>query len=299
MDRAAQEKIPPVLGIATCRRLGEYKRMTRIFFIGDIVGKPGRRFLKKRLPEFVQREAIDFVVANAENAAGGAGLTAAIAHEISQAGVDAITLGDHLWDQKGFAGDIDRLEQVCRPANLPSQCPGKTTLKIDKNGHRMGVFSVLGRTFMRSLAGCPFEAARREAEALAKDGCDLILAEIHAETTSEKVAFGWYMDGLVTAVVGTHTHIPTADAQILPRGTAYLTDAGMTGPYASVLGREVEPVVLRFLDGMPRRWPVAEGDVRLCGFLVEVDPAGKTAVSARQVTLFEDEHLTLPPTQQE
>ncbi len=261
--------------------------IVKLLFIGDIVGKPGRAFVEAQLKALREELALDFVVANAENSAGGSGITTEIAHELLGAGIDAITLGDHVWDQRGFSDEIGALERVCRPANLPPQCPGRRYLVVEKDGYRLGIFTMLGRSFMRIDADCPF----RNADALLQEfsgECDGVLAEIHAETTAEKVAFGWYMDGRALLVVGTHTHIPTADATILPRGTAYHTDAGMTGPYASVLGREVQPIVMKYLDGLPRRWPIAVGDVRLCGTLVAFDPAGGHATKCEQFTLRDE-----------
>lgn len=257
--------------------------MISVLFLGDIVGRPGRDIVKARMGALRGRLGADFVVANGENAAAGAGITGKIARELHEAGVDAITLGDHVWDQKAFDADIGRLEHVCRPANLPAACPGRDRLVIEKNGRRLGVFTVLGRNFMGMKADCPFEAARRVAGELG-GVCDAVLAEVHMEATSEKVAMGWFLDGTVAAVVGTHTHIPTADARVLPKGTAYLTDAGMTGPQESVLGREIEPVVSRFLDGMPRRFEVATGDVRLSGVLVRFDPEARRAVSCELIS---------------
>lgn len=244
--------------------------MPNLLFIGDIVGSPGRNFVIEKLAVWREEWQLDFVVANAENAAGGSGLTATIANELTAAGVDAITLGDHLWDQRGFEKDIVQLETVTRPANLPSACPGRTELVVSSNGFRLGVATVLGRRFLRTPGDCPFAAADRAIHSFS-NRADAVLVEVHAEATSEKVALGWYLDGRATAVVGTHTHIPTADAVVLPRGTGYLTDAGMTGPYQSVLGREVQPVVAGFLDGMPRRFPVADGDVRMSGALISID----------------------------
>ena len=245
--------------------------MINLLFLGDIVGKPARRYLKERLPSFREERQLSFVVANAENAASGAGLTRALAEELLRAGIDGLTLGDHVWDQRGFAAEIPTLSQVCRPANLPSSCPGRTFLQLEKEGVRVGIFTLLGRTFMgRPQANCPFITADQMI-AKWRSEVDILIVEIHAEATSEKVALGWYLDGLVSLVVGTHTHIPTADARILPHGTAYQTDVGMTGPYDSVLGRETQPVIAKFLDGMPRRYPVAENDVRICGCLVTID----------------------------
>lgn len=254
----------------------------KILFLGDIVGKPGREAVLKGLARLREEHQVDWVVANAENSAGGSGLTAAIARELVEAGVDGITLGDHVWDQRGFADDIGSLERVCRPANLPPECPGRRILVLEKAGVRLAVFTLLGRHFMKIQADCPFRAADSIFREL-DGGYDLALVEIHAETTSEKVAMGWYLDGRATLVVGTHTHIPTADACVLPRGTAYQTDAGMTGPYESVLGREIQPILAKLMDGLPRQWPVATGDVRICGTLVTVDLESGCASDCRAI----------------
>ena len=208
---------------------------------------------------------LDFIIANGENAAGGAGINSRIATSLRNSGVDGITLGDHVWDEKGFTREIGKLTWLCRPANMPEQNPGKTSLLIEKRGLKLGVATVLGRQFMKTHTDCPFLTARKYVEKLKEEGAQAVILEIHAETTSEKIAMGWYLDGLCSLVVGTHTHIPTADHQILPRGTAYLTDAGMWAPYKSVLGRDVEPVLGRFLDGVPRRFTVATEDVAIRG----------------------------------
>jgi 2',3'-cyclic-nucleotide 2'-phosphodiesterase len=258
--------------------------MVKLLFLGDIVGRPGREIVAERLLRLRAEVGADFVIANGENAAAGAGLTAALARPLLQLGVDALTLGDHLWDQKGFETEIGDLERVCRPANLPAACPGRDHLILEKNGFRLAVFTVLGRQFLAIKSECPFLTSDRMLKQL--DGrADAVFVEVHAEATSEKQALGWYLDGRVAAVVGTHTHVPTADASVLPKGTAFLCDAGMTGPYASVLGRLIEPIVGRFLDGMPRRVPVAEGDVRISGVVVDYDPAAKRAVRCELVTV--------------
>ena len=245
--------------------------MLNLLFVGDIVGRPGRDFVRRELPRIREEMELDWVIANGENAAGGAGLTARLATELTGCGIDAITLGDHVWDQRGFEKEIDGLENVCRPANLSRNCPGRDALVLEKDGVRMGLFTVLGRRFVALESDCPFATADRLLDELGGE-VDMTFVEVHAEATSEKIAMGWYLDGRVSAVVGTHTHVPTADATVLPRGTGYLTDAGMTGPYHSVLGRQVGPVVARFLDGMPRRFSVAEEDVRLSGALIRIDP---------------------------
>ncbi len=248
--------------------------MPRILFLGDIVGRPGRRILTQRLKEIRQTQRIDVVIANAENAAAGAGLNGRLAREILDSGVDGITLGDHVWDQRGFSDEIGDLARVCRPANLDDSCPGRTHLILGGGGIKVGVFTVLGREFMKVKAGCPFRMAEKMVEEL-REKVDFLVVEIHAETTSEKIAMGWMLEGRATLVVGTHTHTPTADARVLPGGTAYLTDAGMTGPYRSVLGREVEPVLGRFLDGMPRKFAVAQEDIWMRGVVVDADDSGK------------------------
>lgn len=262
--------------------------MPKVLFLGDIVGKPGRDAVVRHLPLLREELGATIVVANGENAAAGAGLTATLAKDILAAGVDAITLGDHIWDQRGFDAEISSLEQVCRPANLPSSCPGRTHLIVERDGFRLGIITVLGRQFMNLQKGdCPFACADSKLKEL-RGQTDAFLVEIHAEATSEKIAIGWYLDGRASIVVGTHTHVPTADATILPRGTAYLTDVGMCGPYTSVLGREVQPVVAKFLDGMPRKFEVATADPRLSGFLVELTQDGiatRAELIHRKVTL--------------
>lgn len=250
----------------------------KLLFIGDIVGRPGRDIVVSKLAGLKAGLGLDFVVANAENSAAGAGITGSIARTLLEAGVDAITLGDHVWDQKGWEAEIVGLERVCRPANLPKSCPGRTHVIIEKNGFRLAVFTVLGRNFIGMKGDCPFLEAQSELQRTVQAGlADAAMIEIHAEATSEKQAMGWHFDGKALAVLGTHTHVPTADARVLPEGTAFMCDVGMTGPYESVLGREIKPVIGRFLDGMPRRFGVAEGDVRLSGALVEFDQATKKA----------------------
>jgi hypothetical protein len=248
----------------------------RLLFLGDIVGRPGREIVGAVVPGLRAERGIDFVIANAENAAAGAGLTAAIATSLLGAGVDALTLGDHVWDQKGFETDIVSLDRVCRPANLPAANPGRDHLVLEKDGCRLLVFTVLGRSFMGLKAECPFLCADALLKRLA-GRFDAALVEIHAEATSEKQALGWHLAGRATAVLGTHTHVATADAAILRGHTAFQCDVGMTGPHESVLGREIAPVVGRFLDGMPRRFEVATGDNRLSGTLVEFDKSGRAS----------------------
>ncbi len=256
--------------------------MLKLFFIGDIVGRPGRDIIIERLRKLRVELGIDFVIANGENAAAGSGITGAIARSLLDAGVDAITLGDHVWDQRGWESEITQIERVCRPANLPMSNPGWDHLIIESRGFRIAVFTVIGRHFMGLKADCPFLCADRMIEKL-RAQADAIIVEIHAEATSEKQALGWYLDGRVTAVLGTHTHVPTADARILPKGTAFMCDVGMTGPYESVIGREIEPVVSKFVDGLPRRFEIASGDVRISGALIEI---GASMARAEKIELL-------------
>ena len=258
--------------------------MLKLLFIGDIVGRPGRDIVAGSVPRLRREHGIDFVIANAENAAAGAGITATLAKSILDNGVDALTLGDHVWDQRGWESEITQMDHVCRPANLPAACPGWDHVIIETRGFRLAVFTVLGRSFMGIKADCPFLCADRMIERL-RAQADSIIVEVHAEATSEKVALGWHLDGRVTAVLGTHTHVPTADAAVLPKGTAFVCDVGMTGPYASVLGREVKPVIARFLDGMPRRFEVAEGDVRLSAALIEISASKAHAEKIELLTV--------------
>ena len=242
----------------------------KVLILGDIVGRPGRNFLKDQLEDFKQTNQIELIIANGENASGWAGITAKTAREILGSGVDAITLGDHVWDQMNFNREIDDLQYVCRPANLPDSNPGRDRLIIEKGGLRIGIFTVLGRTFMGPKVSCPFQTASKMVEDLDAQ-TDIIIAEIHAETTSEKEAMGWHLDGKVSMVFGTHTHVPTADGRILKKGTAYQSDLGMTGPRESVLGRDIDACLGRFIDGMPRKCPVATEDVCMQGCIVDFD----------------------------
>jgi metallophosphoesterase (TIGR00282 family) len=248
----------------------------RLLFLGDIVGRPGRDIVGAAVPRLRAERGIDFVIANAENAAAGAGITGPICHSLFAAGVDVITLGDHVWDQKGWESEIGAFERVCRPANLPAGNPGRTHVVVERTGFRLLVFTVLGRSFMGLKAECPFLAADAMLQRLAGQ-YDGALVEVHAEATSEKQALGWHLDGRATAVLGTHTHVATADASLLRRHTAFMCDVGMTGPHESVLGREIEPVVGRFLDGMPRRFEVASGDNRLSAALIEFAETGRAS----------------------
>jgi len=248
----------------------------KILLLGDIVGGPGRKILKRELKRIRGELGVSAVVANAENAAAGSGLTAALAEELFDIGVDAITLGDHTWGQKEFAGQIGSLERVVRPANYPSECPGRGWCMVTTPTARFAVVNVLGRVFMQPV-DCPFKAIDRVLAEIPKDVP--VLVDFHAEATSEKITFAHYLDGRVTAIVGTHTHVQTSDAILLPKGTAYITDLGMTGPYISSIGRDLKPVTKKFITGMPMRFEVAEGPCVIEGAVVDLDPATRRATS--------------------
>ena len=248
----------------------------RILMIGDVVGGPGRRILKRELARVRAERMVGAVVVNAENCAAGSGITAALAGEIFEAGADAITLGDHTWGQKEFAGQIGSVERLVRPANFPPECPGRGWCVVTMPTFRFVVVNVLGRVFMNPV-DCPFKAMDRVLAEVPKDVP--VFVDFHAEATSEKITMGHYLDGRVAAVVGTHTHVQTSDAMLLPKGTAYLTDLGMTGPYVSSIGRDLKPVTRKFVTGMPSRFEVAEGPCTMEGAIIDFDPSTKRASS--------------------
>ena len=254
----------------------------KILFIGDIVGEPGRRAVKTLVPLLRLQHRLDAVVANGENAAGGNGITPKIAEELFCAGIDAITTGDHLWDQKEVMALLDGETRFLRPLNYPAGTPGQGSCVLQSpGGAPFAVMNVQGRAFMATLEN-PFTTAQAEVLRL-RAHTKVILVDMHAEATSEKIALGRMLDGQVSAVIGTHTHVQTADEQIFPGGTAFLCDAGFTGPQESVLGREIEPVLRRFLTQMPQRFEVAKGRVCLHGALVDVDEASGHARSIVRV----------------
>ena len=256
----------------------------RIMLIGDIVGRPGRQALAELLPSLIQSEAIDFCVANAENAAGGAGITIAVMQELLAMPIDVLTSGDHIWDKKEIVPVARTEPRLLRPANLSAEAAGRGAgLYQARNGVTVGVINLQGRTFMKP-SDCPFHAARRAVEELRKS-TNVILVDMHAEATSEKVAMGWFLDGQVSAVFGTHTHVQTADESILPNGTAYITDLGMTGPYKSVIGRRTDRVLEAVYTQMPTTFDVAREDARIGGALVTVDPATGRATDITRVQL--------------
>lgn len=248
----------------------------KILFIGDIMGEPGRKAVARFMPRLVAQHRIDVVIGNGENAAGGFGITPDMVYELFDAGVSVITTGNHAWDKKEIVEFFPREPRLLRPANYPEGVPGRGSYLFESpGGERLGVLQVMGRAYMPAL-DCPFQVARREVGRLKRE-CQAIVVDMHAEATSEKMAMGHFLDGDVSAVVGTHTHVQTADDQILPKGTAYITDIGMTGPLHSVIGIKKELAIEKFLTGMPRRFEVASGPVVFCAVLIEVDvQIGKT-----------------------
>lgn len=248
----------------------------RLLMIGDVVGSPGRAILKRELPRLRREFHLDAVVVNAENCAAGSGITAALAKEILESGADAITLGDHTWGQKELAGQIGGVERLVRPANFAAECPGRGWCAVTMPTFSFIVLNLEGRVFMQSV-DCPFKAADRALNEMPKNLP--VFVDFHAEATSEKITFGHYLDGRVTAVVGTHTHVQTSDSMLLPKGTAYLTDLGMCGPYVSSIGRDLVPVTRKFVTGMPSRFEVATGPCTMEGAVVEFDMQTKKASS--------------------
>ena len=242
-----------------------------ILCLGDIIGKPGREALRELLPGIQKEFAIDMTVVNAENAANGSGLTQRLAQEILDAGADVLTLGDHTWDQKEIEEYLPTTDVVIRPANFPEGAPGRGwTIFTTPAGIKVGVVNILGRTFMRHQVECPFRSLEAIVEDIRKETPNIVV-DIHAETTSEKVALSHFIDGKVSILFGTHTHIPTADEHVLEKGTAYITDLGMSGPYDSVIGQEKDRIIQRFLTSMPVRFQVASQATRLSGIVVNVD----------------------------
>jgi metallophosphoesterase (TIGR00282 family) len=254
----------------------------RILYVGDIVGSPGRRAFTVISDRLRGEHGLDAVVANAENSAAGRGPTPDIVDSLVEAGADLLTLGDHTWDQNTLPPYLDLQARIIRPGNFAASCPGRGLAVTDTPAGKLAVIQVIGRVFMPPHADCPFLTADRLLKQVPRD-VPVVLAEIHCEATSEKIAFGRYLEGRVSAVVGTHTHVQTSDETILPGGTAYITDLGMTGPKDSVLGRDVQPVLHRFTTGMPAKFTVAENDVVLEGVVLDIDEATGKARKIQRV----------------
>ena len=255
--------------------------MIKVLHIGDIVGAPGRTLFARVAHRMRAEEQVDVIIVNAENSAAGRGLTPGLAEELFAAGADVLTLGDHTWDQKEIMPYLDREPRVVRPANFAPGCPGRGITTVETPKGRISVMSLIGRVFMPP-ADCPFRTADELLKKREQLG-PMIFVEIHAEATSEKIALGRYLDGRVTSVVGTHTHVQTSDEALLPKGTAYLTDLGMTGAKDSVLGRALDPVLKKFLTGLPTKFEVATDAVALEGVLLTVDPKNGRAAKIKRI----------------
>jgi 2',3'-cyclic-nucleotide 2'-phosphodiesterase len=256
----------------------------RILFLGDVVGEPGRKAVIANLDRFREEQSVDFIIINGENAAGGRGITPRITIDLLRAGAAVVTTGDHVWDQSEIVDYFPTEPRLLRPLNYPPGTPGAGSVVLETAKGRVAVVQVQGRSFMQPPLENPFIATEAEVDRLLAEGVRMIFVEIHAETTSEKIAMGRMLDGKASFVVGTHTHVQTADDSIFPGGTGYLTDAGMCGPEESVLGRAVESVVWRFKTGLPTRFPVAKGNVRLCGVIADLDPETGRCLAVHRVS---------------
>jgi metallophosphoesterase (TIGR00282 family) len=260
----------------------------RILFIGDVVGRPGRQLVKTGLAALISRHEVDLVIVNAENAAAGFGITREIGDELLDLGVDVMTSGNHIWDKKEALDYIGTEPRLLRPANYPAGAPGNGSyVARTRDGVNVGVINVMGRVFMLNIDD-PFAVALREIEAI-RQRARVVFVDFHAEATSEKAAMGWHLDGKVTAVIGTHTHVQTADERILPRGTAFLTDAGMTGPHDSIIGVEVEPALGKFLNALPARFETASANPRLNAVLIDADEKTGLATGIERLSYSLDE----------
>jgi len=258
----------------------------KILFIGDVVGRSGRRVLLDHLDELKRTHAVDYTIVNAENAAAGFGITQTIADDFLEKGADLLTSGNHIWDKREALEFIEGEPRLLRPENYPEGTPGKGWYRTRVGELTLGVFNTMGMVFMHPMLDCPFACSDRLLQTHLSD-CDIVLHDFHAEASSEKMAMGWHLDGKVSAVVGTHTHVPTADERILPRGTAYISDVGMTGCYDSVIGMRVEPSLRRFLSKVPERHEVATGRGTLCGVVIEIDESSGRATGIQRVRVDE------------
>jgi metallophosphoesterase (TIGR00282 family) len=269
--------------------------MLKLLFLGDVVGEPGRKAVIDMVPVWKKERGVDFVIVNGENAAGGRGITPKISIDLLRAGVAVITTGDHVWDQRELLPYIATEPRLLRPVNYPPGTPGQGSVVLETAKGKVGVISVQGRTFMLPHLENPFRAIDETVTRM-REETKLIFVDVHAETTSERIAIGRFLDGRVSAVVGTHTHVQTADEQIFPGGTAFLGDAGMCGPVNSILGREIAPIIERFITNLPMQFPVAKGPVKLHGALVGVDEETGCAISIERVAeLYEPPQKTAQP----
>jgi metallophosphoesterase (TIGR00282 family) len=258
----------------------------RILFLGDIVGTPGVDIVRRAVPILRRRENVDLVIANAENASAGSGMTPRTYKHLRAAGVDLVTMGDHIYKKAELIPTLQADEHICKPANFPSQAPGRDVIETTlPDGTTVAAFCLLGRTYMRAV-DCPFQAADRVLERI-RDRARVVIVDVHAEATADKYLLAHYLKGRVSAVLGTHTHVPTADEQILAGGTAFISDVGMTGPYDSILGRRIDRVLSATITFVPINFDVATGDPRLAGALVDVDAATGQASAIRRVMIHE------------
>ena len=256
--------------------------MLTVLFLGDVVGEPGRTAVIARLLELKSKHGLDFVIVNGENAAGGRGITGKITIDLLRSGVSVITTGDHIWDQKEILSFIDTEPRLLRPVNYPEGAPGMGSIVLETAKGKIGVINVQARTFMQPILENPFRAVQTAVTNMREETVNIIV-DVHGETTSEKIAMGRFLDGKVSAVIGTHTHVQTADEQIFTGGTAFLCDAGMCGPVNSILGRAIDPIMHRFISNLPASFPVAGGDVRLHGALIEIDETTGRAMRIMRV----------------
>src|SRR6266481_3798556 len=256
--------------------------MLTVLFLGDIVGEPGRTAVIAQLSRLKETHAADFVIVNGENAAGGRGITGKITIDFLRAGVSVITTGDHIWDQKEILSFIDTEPRLLRPVNYPEGAPGSGSIVLETAKGKIGVLNVQARTFMQPILENPFRASEAAVIKMREETRNIIV-DVHGETTSERIAMGRFLDGKVSAVIGTHTHVQTADEQIFPGGTAFMCDAGMCGPVNSILGRKIDPILNRFISNLPASFPVAGGEVRLRGALIEIDETTGRALRITRV----------------
>lgn len=256
----------------------------KILFIGDIIGKSGRRAIKYLLPNIIDKNNIDIVIANGENAAGGFGITRVISHELFDSGIDIITTGNHVWNKKETEGFICEENKVLRPANYPDNVPGGGSIVYNSIiGEKVGVINISGRVFMEPLE-CPFRVVQEKISLIEKETKNIIV-DFHAEATSEKMAMGWFLDGKVSAVVGTHTHVQTSDERIFPKGTGYITDVGMTGSFDSVIGIKKDKAIKKFLTQIPQKFEVAKNDIRFQGAVIDIDSENGKCVDIYRITV--------------
>ena len=255
----------------------------KLLCVGDVVGEPGRRVLREAVAKLKEEHGLDCVIVNAENVAGGSGLTADLYEKILQGGVDVITLGDHAYRRRDIIPILETENRLVRPANFPAEAPGKDFVVMHTaSGHPVAVMIVMGRLYMKPVVDCPFKAVDRALANMPSD-VKIVVVDVHAEATSEKIALGWHLDGRASVVFGTHTHVQTADERVLPKGTAYITDLGMTGPHDSVLGRRKDRVLGSMITGVPSKFDVAQDDLRLCGVLVTVETQTGKATAIERV----------------